>query len=122
MDFLHQRTPILTPHDFLPLQEQIRTLCRLWLSFSLLHLLYQSFPIIDCVGLDPLAIVAIVTQPEHQFLVVICCKLLPFLFMNRQNVHRQGCFLDLLAEIIRLELFFPIFAKQSALSPELLDP
>lgn len=65
MDFLHQRTPMLVPHDFLLLQEQIRTLVRFWLSLGFLHFLDQPLPIVDGVTLDPLSIVAIVPQPEH---------------------------------------------------------
>lgn len=80
---------MLMPHDFFLLQKQIRTLCWLWLSFRFLHLLYQPLPVINGIGLDSVAIVAIVSQPENNFLIMICCKLLPFLFMNRQDIHRQ---------------------------------
>lgn len=65
MDFLHQGTPMLMPHDFFLLQEQIRTLVRFWFSLSFLHFLDQSLPIVDGVTLDPLSIVAIIPQPEH---------------------------------------------------------
>ena len=113
---------MLVPHDFLLFQEEIGALGRLRLPVGFLHLLDQPLPVADSVALDPFSIVAIIPQSEHQFVVVINCELLPFLFVDAQDIHGQGGFLDLLAEVVRLELFFPILSEQGALCSELLHP
>ena len=88
-EFLHKRCPMFVPHDFLLFEEQIRTLIRLWLALSLLHFLDQPLPIVDGVALDPLSVVAIVPQPEHYPLIVTRRELLPFLFVDAQDVQGQ---------------------------------